>query len=198
AVVEALKRQFLAKGINDAVEYLGSAMQDSVLSDAERATFTAMVNKAGDLFNTALGSVGDWIKDLEDETAADPLTGAVQNLSEETGGIIAGRINAAIINQAEQTAQLKLMAAYLKAILDGGGITVGSSTGSGSDLMGSGWSKLFEYQVDQTGIMRQQLEYQAQIAHNTGSSASSLLEIKDTLKRIENSDGNSLLSQGIC
>lgn len=198
AVVEALKRQFLAKGINDAVEYLGTAMQDSVLSDAERATFTAMVNKAGDLFNTALGSVGDWIKDLEDEAAADPLTGAVQNLSEETGGIIAGRINAAIINQAEQTAQLKLMAAYLKAILDGGGITVGSSTGSGSDLLGSGWSKLFEYQVDQTGIMRQQLEYQAQIAHNTGSSASSLLEIKDTLKRIENSDGNSLLSQGIC
>lgn len=197
AVVEALKRQFLAKGINDAVEYLGSAMQDSVLTDAERATFTAMVNKAGDLFNTALGSVGDWIKDLEDETAADPLTGAVQGLSEETGGIIAGRMNAAIINQAEQTVQLRLMATYLKAIMDGGGITVGSS-GYGYDLVGSGWNKLFEYQVDQTSIMRQQLEYQAQIAHNTGSSANSLQEIKDTLKRIENSDTNPLLSQGIC
>ena len=197
AVVDALKRQFLAKGINDAVEYLGSAMQDSVLSDAERATFTAMVNKAGDLFNTALGSVGDWIKDLEDETAADPLTGAVQNLSEETGGIIAGRINAAIINQAEQTAQLKLMAAYLKAILDGGGITVGSSTGSGSDLLGSGWSKLFEYQVDQTGIMRQQLEYQAQIAHNTAQTVTEIRDLHNTMRRIEQGSGNSLLSQGI-
>lgn len=197
AVVDALKRQFLAKGINDAVEYLGSAMQDSVLSDDERATFTAMVNKAGDLFNTALGSVGDWIKDLEDETAADPLTGAVQNLSEETGGIIAGRINAAIINQAEQTAQLKLMAAYLKAILDGGGITVGSSTGSGSDLLGSGWSKLFEYQVDQTGIMRQQLEYQAQIAHNTAQTVTEIRDLHNTMRRIEQGSGNSLLSQGI-
>lgn len=197
AVVEALKRQFLAKGINDAVEYLGTAMQDSVLSDAERATFTAMVNKAGDLFNTALGSVGDWIKDLEDEAAADPLTGAVQNLSEETGGIIAGRINAAIINQAEQTAQLKLMAAYLKAILDGGGITVGSYTGSGSDLMGSGWSKLFEYQVDQTGIMRQQLEYQAMIAANTAQTVTEIRDLHNTMRRIEQGSGNSLLSQGI-
>ena len=197
AVVEALKRQFLAKGINDAVEYLGSAMQDSVLSDAERATFTAMVNKAGDLFNTALSGIGDWIKDLEDETAADPLTGAVQNLSEETGGIIAGRINAAIINQAEQTAQLKLMAAYLKAILDGGGITVGSSIGSGSDLIGSGWSKLFEYQVDQTGIMRQQLEYQAQIASNTAQTVTEIRDLHNTMRRIEQGSGNSLLSQGI-
>lgn len=197
AVVEALKRQFLAKGINDAVEYLGTAMQDSVLSDAERATFTAMVNKAGDLFNTALSGIGDWIKDLEDETAADPLTGAVQNLSEETGGIIAGRINAAIINQAEQTAQLKLMAAYLKAILDGGGITVGTSTGSGSDLMGSGWSKLFEYQVDQTGIMRQQLEYQAQIASNTAQTVTEIRDLHNTMRRIEQGSGNSLLSQGI-
>ena len=195
--MEALKRQFLAKGINDAVEYLSTAMEDSVLSDAERATFTAMVNKAGDLFNTALSGIGDWIKDLEDETAADPLTGAVQNLSEETGGIIAGRINAAIINQAEQTAQLKLMAAYLKAILDGGGITVGSSTGSGSDLIGSGWSKLFEYQVDQTGIMRQQLEYQAQIASNTAQTVTEIRDLHNTMRRIEQGSGNSLLSQGI-
>ena len=197
AVVEALKRKFLAKGINDAVEYLGSAMQDSVLSDDERATFTAMVNKAGDLFNTALAGVGDWIKDLEDETAADPLTGAVQGLSEETGGIIAGRMNAAIINQAEQTVQLRLMATYLKAILDGGGITVGSSAGSGSDLMGSGWNRLFEYQVDQTGIMRQQLEYQAQIASNTAQTVTEIRDLHNTMRRIEQGSGSSLLSQGI-
>ena len=196
AVVEALKRQFLAKGINDAVEYLGSAMQDSVLSDAERATFTAMVNKAGDLFNTALGSVGDWIKDLEDEAAADPLTGAVQNLSEETGGIIAGRINAAIINQAEQTEQLRLMATYLKAILDGGVIT---TTGGGSvaDVTHTGWSKVCEYQVDQTNVMKQQLEYQAMIAANTAQTVTEIRDLHNTMRRIEQGSGNSLLSQGI-
>lgn len=195
AVVEALKRQFLAKGINDAVEYLGSAMQDSVLSDAERATFTDMVNKAGDLFNTALGNVGDWIKNLEDETAADPLTGAVQNLSEETGGIIAGRINAAIINQAEQTVQLRLMATYLKAILDGGVIT---TTGvSVADVTPTGWSKVCEYQVDQTNVMRQQLEYQAMIAANTAQTVTEIRDLHNTMRRIEQGSGNSLLSQGI-
>lgn len=195
AVVDALKRQFLAKGINDAVEYLGSAMQDSVLTDAERNTFIAMVNKAGDLFNTALGSVGDWIKDLEDEAAADPLTGAVQNLSEETGGIIAGRINAAIINQAEQTVQLRLMATYLKAILDGGVIT---TTGvSVADVTPTGWSKVCEYQVDQTNVMRQQLEYQAMIAANTAQTVTEIRDLHNTMRRIEQGSGNSLLSQGI-
>lgn len=39
AVVEALKRQFLAKAINDAVLYLGEAMQDNVLSDYEKKRF---------------------------------------------------------------------------------------------------------------------------------------------------------------
>ena len=196
AVVEALKRQFLAKGINDAVEYLGSAMEDSVLSDAERNTFTDMVNKAGNLFNTALAGVGDWIKDLEDETAADPLTGAVQNLSEETGGIIAGRINAAIINQAEQTVQLRLIATYLKAILDGGVIT---TTGGGSvaDVTHTGWSKVCEYQVDQTNVMKQQLEYQAMIAANTAQTVTEIRDLHNTMRRIEQGSGNSLLSQGI-
>ena len=138
----------------------------------------------------------DWIKDLEDETAADPLTGAVQNLSEETGGIIAGRINAAIINQAEQTVQLRLMATYLKAILDGGVIT---TTGGGyvADVTPTGWSKVCEYQVDQTNVMRQQLEYQAQIAHNTAQTVTEIRDLHNTMRRIEQGSGNSLLSQGI-
>ena len=38
-----------------------------------------------------------------DSSIADPstLTGSIQNVSEETGGIIAGRLNAVVINQAE-------------------------------------------------------------------------------------------------
>ena len=35
------------------------------------------------------------------------LTGSIQNLSEETGGIIAGRLNAMVINQAESTSVLR-------------------------------------------------------------------------------------------
>lgn len=102
AVVEALKRQFLAKAINDAVLYLGEAMEDGNLSDAEKKRFEDMVNKAGDKFYGALEAVGDWIKDDDIEAPTDPLTGAVTSMSEETGGVIAGRLNAFVINQSEQ------------------------------------------------------------------------------------------------
>lgn len=106
AVVEALKRNFLAKGINDAVEYLGKAMEDGVLSDEEKKEFERQANAAGEKFKAGLEAVGDWIKDV-DETASDPLMGAVTSMSEETGGVIAGRLNAFIINQGEQTSVMR-------------------------------------------------------------------------------------------
>ena len=147
AVVEALKRQFLAKGINDAVEYLGGAMQDNILTDQERAHFEALVNQAGHLFNNALDGIGDWIKNAEEQTK-DPLTGAVHGMSEETGGIVAGRMNAIVINQSEMLV-----------------------------------------------MMRQQLQYQAEIAYNT-SFCKRLDDIANDLRSLKNS-GNPLLSQGI-
>lgn len=150
AVVEALKRQFLAKAINDAVLYLGEAMQDNVLSDYEKKRFEEMVKEGADKFNMALEGIGDWIKDQTDEEEeSDPLTGAVTSMSEETGGVIAGRLNAFVINQSDQIA-----------------------------------------------IMRQNIIYQMEIAENTRY-CRRLDEIADSLKRIENSNGNSLLSQGI-
>lgn len=106
AVVEALKRNFLAKGINDAVEYLGKAMEDGVLSDEEKKEFERQANAAGEKFKQGLEAVGDWIKDVDD-VASDPLTGAVTSMSEETGGVIAGRLNAFIINQGEQTSIMR-------------------------------------------------------------------------------------------
>lgn len=106
AVVEALKRNFLAKGINDAVEYLGKAMEDGVLTDEEKKEFERQANAAGEKFKQGLEAVGDWIKDVDD-VASDPLTGAVTSMSEETGGVIAGRLNAFIINQGEQTSIMR-------------------------------------------------------------------------------------------
>lgn len=106
AVVEALKRNFLAKGINDAVEYLGKAMEDGVLTDDEKKEFERQANAAGEKFKQGLEAVGDWIKDVDDATS-DPLTGAVTSMSEETGGVIAGRLNAFIINQGEQTSVMR-------------------------------------------------------------------------------------------
>lgn len=106
AVVEALKRNFLAKGINDAVEYLGKAMEDGVLTDEEKKEFERQANAAGEKFKQGLEAVGDWIKDVDD-VASDPLTGAVTSMGEETGGVIAGRLNAFIINQGEQTSIMR-------------------------------------------------------------------------------------------
>lgn len=113
AVVEALKRQFLAKAINDAVLYLGEAMQDGVLSDYEKKRFEEMVKEGADKFNMALEGVGDWIKDqTEEEEESDPLTGAVTSMSEETGGVIAGRLNAFVINQSDQIAIMRQYLIY--------------------------------------------------------------------------------------
>lgn len=106
AVIDALKRQFLAKAMDEAVKFLGKAMSDGVLTDREKETFELMTKRAGETFTNALDAVGDWIKDVED-VATDPLTGAVTSMSEETGGVIAGRLNAFIINQTEQTSVLR-------------------------------------------------------------------------------------------
>lgn len=107
AVVDALKRQFLAKAMDEAVQYLGEAMSDGVLTKEEKARFEYLTRMAGETFTNALDAVGDWIKDIEDDTASDPLAGAVAAMSEETGGVIAGRLNAFIINQSEQTSVLR-------------------------------------------------------------------------------------------
>lgn len=107
AVIDALKRQFLTKAMDEAVQYLGEAMSDGVLTKEEKARFEYLTRMAGETFTNALDAVGDWIKDIEDDTASDPLAGAVAAMSEETGGVIAGRLNAFIINQSEQTSVLR-------------------------------------------------------------------------------------------
>ncbi len=107
AVVDALKRNFLAKAMDEAIQYLGEAMSDGNLTDKEKSKFEALVNAAGATFTNALDAVGDWIKDVEEDTTSDPLTGAVTSMSEETGGVIAGRLNAFIINQTEQTSVMR-------------------------------------------------------------------------------------------
>lgn len=123
AVVEAIKRQFLAKAINDAVLYLGESMKDGVLSDDERRNFENMVNAAGEATNKALGAVGDWIKDIEEDATEDPLTGAVTAMSEQTGSVVAGRLNAFVINQADQTTILRQSLIYQQTTATNTGVS---------------------------------------------------------------------------
>ena len=90
-------------------------MNDNILSESEKAQFEYMVNQAGNLFNNALNGLGDWIRNTEDKTG-DALTGAVQGMSEETGGIVAGRLNAVVINQSDLLVMMRQHLLYQAAI----------------------------------------------------------------------------------
>lgn len=116
AVVEALKRQYLAKGIEEAVEYLGSedVWKDNKLDSNEQKHFEDMVNAAGEQFTKYLDALDGFIDDTEN--VQDPLEGAVGSMNEETGGVIAGRLNAFIINQGDQTAVLRQALIYQSQI----------------------------------------------------------------------------------
>ena len=68
AVKEALKRQFLGKGIEEAVKYLGEAMDDGYLDDYEKSKFVDIVKTAGESFFGALGA----LKDLDEYFGGSP------------------------------------------------------------------------------------------------------------------------------
>ncbi len=121
AVKEALKRQFLAKGINDAIAYLSTAMEDSVLTDEERARFEQLANMAGETYKKAIEGLGDWI--MNGEGNEDALAGGIGGLSEETGNIVAGRMNAVVINQSMQMELLRDQLMYQAQIAANTGIT---------------------------------------------------------------------------
>jgi hypothetical protein len=82
-----------------------------------------MVNAAGAVTNKALEAVGDWIKDIEEDTTEDPLTGAVTAMSEQTGSVVAGRLNAFVINQTEQTTILRQSLLYQQATATNTGVS---------------------------------------------------------------------------
>lgn len=100
AVVDSIKRQFLAKSVNEAVNYLGEAMKDGKLSEKEREKFTKLIKEAGKTTEEALKALGDWAFD-KDKISSDSLKGAIRSMSEETGGVVAGRLEAMIIYQAQ-------------------------------------------------------------------------------------------------
>lgn len=117
AIVEALKRNYLAKGIEEAVKYLGSedVWKDNMIDEREQAEFERLVKLAGDNFNKYLGALDGFI-DKTEETPEDPLTGAVRGMSEETGSVVAGRLNAFVINQSEQNSLLRQSLIYQQEI----------------------------------------------------------------------------------
>lgn len=110
AILDALKRQFLAKAVQDAMDFLGKAMQEHAkdgtsLTEEEKKKFADMMNSAGKTYKDALDAIGDWLKEADELT--DPLKGAAKAITEEQAGVLAGRMNAIVINQAEGIAVTK-------------------------------------------------------------------------------------------
>lgn len=146
AIIEQLKNK-LQPEVEAFMTYMAEALKDGVITEAEEAMLDEYQRRLDEQQQEYLQKTGKWLKG--DETQEDAMTGAVRGMSEETGGIVAGRLNAVVINQSQQLE-----------------------------------------------TVRAALEYQAQIAQNTGNTAQELREIKADLRDIKNRE-SSLLSQGI-
>ena len=151
AIINQLKDK-LAPEVEKLMGIMADAMEDGFIDPIEEEEIDKFVKKLEGISDDYLSKNEKWLKDeeAEEEEPEDALTGAVRSMSEETGGVIAGRLNAFVINQSDQIA-----------------------------------------------IMKQNIIYQVQIAQNTKVSADELTEIRETLRRMENNVGSSLLSQGI-
>ena len=115
AIVNQLKKKFLEKQLQGALDDLESSMGywsgDTFifdgLTDEEIADFKRRVQAAANNFNEVLGIYSDIFKDMNIEESDDSLTGAVKGVSEETASILAGQVNAIRINQLEATSILR-------------------------------------------------------------------------------------------
>ena len=101
AIIEQLKNK-LKPEVEKFMTYLATAMEDGVISEAEERMLEQMEEDMEEISDNYLSKNEKWMRDDKEEESQDPLTGAVRSMSEETGGVIAGRMNAIVINQSDQ------------------------------------------------------------------------------------------------
>ena len=92
--------------------YLATAMEDGVISEAEERMLEQMEKDMEDISDKYLSQNEKWMRDDTEEDSKDPLTGAVRSMSEETGGVVAGRLNAVVINQSDQLVVMRNQLMY--------------------------------------------------------------------------------------
>ena len=124
-IVNQLKKQFLEKQLQGALDSLESSMgywngDEFIfdgLTDAEIDDFKRRVQNAANNYQTALDAYADIFKDLNLDSDSDSsLTGAVKGVSEETASIVAGQMNAIRINQLDATNILRQQLQTLNTI----------------------------------------------------------------------------------
>lgn len=109
AIIEQLKNK-LQPEVESFMTYLAEALKDGVISESEEAMLDEYQRRLDQQQQDYLQKTGKWLKG--DETQEDALTGAVRGMSEETGGLVAGRLNAVVINQSQQQSVLREQLAY--------------------------------------------------------------------------------------
>lgn len=111
AIIEQLKNK-LKPEVENFMTYLATAMEDGVISEAEERMMEQMEEDMEEISDNYLSKNEKWMRDDKEEDSEDPLTGAVRSMSEETGGVIAGRMNAIVINQSDQTVIMRNQLIY--------------------------------------------------------------------------------------
>lgn len=102
AVKEALKRQFLGDGINNAVKYLSESMKSgNELTAQEQEEFKRLVEAAGTSFYNAMGAYDELFKntDIAAKDAAQSTSGQLQaSITEGTASALVGLWNSSSLD----------------------------------------------------------------------------------------------------
>lgn len=112
AIIDQLKNK-LKPEVEKLMGMMADYMDDGIINAWEEDQIDAFVKRLENISDDYLSKNEKWLKDEEaEEETDDPLTGAVRSMSEETGGVIAGRLNAFVINQSDQIALMKQNLVY--------------------------------------------------------------------------------------
>ncbi len=111
AIIDQLKNR-LSPEVTAFMQKMSDAMKDGIISDAENDMLKEYEKKMEGISDNYLSQTGSWLKDSTTTASTDPLTGAVKSMSEETGGVVAGRLNAFVINQSDQIALMRQSLLY--------------------------------------------------------------------------------------
>ena len=99
AMINSMVTKEYEEQLKEWYQKFSSAMSDSVIDEDEQKALNKLRDSIIDRAQKAVSLINEQF-DISD--SEDAVKGAIASLSEETGGIIAGRLNAVIINQSEQ------------------------------------------------------------------------------------------------
>jgi len=148
AIIDQLKNK-LQPEVTAFMGYMSEALADGLISDSEQSMLDKYEKKLENLSDDYLSKTGNWLTD-DSTKSEDPLTGAVKSISEETGGIVAGKLNAVVINQADGLSVLRQSLIYHQQIATNTGVsaselkeiksTLNEIKNNGSSLLSKGIS----------------------------------------------------------